>query len=306
MTMLPWRAAWEQALYGDDGFFRTSRPADHFRTSAHIAPFAEAIAELARRTAAATVVDLGAGGGELLSALRQILPGVRLIGVEVAPRPDGLPDEIEWLTELPDRIDGLLIANEWLDNVPVDVVERSSGNAHEVLVALPGGAESLGSAVSSDWLSRWWPVTEDGHRAEIGAARDAAWADAVARVDGTAVAIDYGHLADDRPPFGSLRSYLDGREVDVVPDGSRDITAHVAVDSVAEACGGRLLRQREALGLLGLDGARPPIDLAHADPAAYVRALSRSGEAAELLARGGLGDFWWIITDTAGHGTLAI
>lgn len=306
MTMLPWRAAWEQALYGDGGFFRTSRPADHFRTSAHIALFAEAIAELARRTSAATVVDLGAGGGELLRTLGELLPEVRLIGVEKAPRPSGLPAEIDWLDALPARIDGLLIANEWLDNVPVPVIERSAGTAREVLVAPRGGEEALGEPVDSDWLERWWPLTEDGQRAEIGAARDAAWADAVARVDGIAVAIDYGHLADDRPPFGTLTSFLHGREVDVVPDGSRDITAHVAVDSVAAECGGRLLRQREALGRLGLDGARPPIEMARADPAAYVRALSRSGEAAELLARGGLGDFWWIITDTAGHGTLAI
>ncbi|MCL8253086.1 hypothetical protein AERO_16995 [Aeromicrobium fastidiosum] len=65
----------------------------------------------------------------------------------------------------------------------------------------------------------------------------------------------------------------------------------------------RLVRQRDALAELGVDGARPPIDLARSDPSAYVRALSRAGEAAELTARGGLGDFWWIVTDTR-HGTL--
>ncbi|MGH3342464.1 MAG: SAM-dependent methyltransferase, partial [Carbonactinosporaceae bacterium] len=27
----------------------------------------------------------------------------------------------------------------------------------------------------------------------------------------------------------------------------------------------------------------------------YVRALQRAGEAAELTARGGLGDFWWLV-----------
>ncbi len=29
----PWRAAWEQALYGPGGFFLRDRPAEHFRTS---------------------------------------------------------------------------------------------------------------------------------------------------------------------------------------------------------------------------------------------------------------------------------
>lgn len=301
---IPWSVAWEAALYGPDGFFRTSRPADHFRTSVHVAAFAGAIAALVRRTSAATVVDLGAGGGELLTALHAQVPGVALIAVERGPRPDDLPAEITWQAELPDRIEGLLIANEWLDNVPVPIVQRTHSDTREVLVAPSGGAESLGSVQDTTWLTRWWPMREDGERAEVGEARDVVWADAVSRVHGTAIAIDYGHLVGERPAFGTLTSFLDGREVDVIPDGSRDITAHVAVDSVATACGGYLLRQREALALLGLDGSRPPIALAHSDPAAYVRALSHSGEVGELIARGGLGDFWWIITDTAGHGRL--
>ncbi|MCW2840882.1 MAG: hypothetical protein JWR55_2365 [Aeromicrobium sp.] len=303
---VPWRDAWERALYGDAGFFRTSRPGDHFRTSAHVGLFAEAVAELARRTSAATVVDVGAGGGELLTALDALLPGTELVGVELAGRPDGLPDRITWGPELPDRVEGVLIANEWLDNVPCPVVEvDDDGVVREVLVDPRTGRESLGEPYDSRWLGTWWPVAGPGRRAEDGQARDAAWADAVSRVHGTAIAIDYGHVRDDRPLFGSLRSYAGGREADVVPDGSRDVTAHVAVDAVAAACGGRLVRQRDALAVLGVDGSRPPIDRARSDPAGYLRALNRAGEAGELRARGGLGDFWWIIADTAGHGTLA-
>lgn len=302
---VPWRDAWERALYGDGGFFRTSRPVDHFRTSAHVGLFAEAVAELARRTSAPTVVDVGAGGGELLASLHGLLPGVDLIGVEIADRPSGLPARIDWRHDLPDRIDGVLIANEWLDNIPCAVVELDGrGVVRELAVDPATGDEAPGPPYDSRWLGEWWPLREPGQRAEDGQARDAAWADAVARVHGTAIAIDYGHLADDRPVFGSLRSYADGHEVDVRPDGRRDVTAHVAVDAVAAACGGRLLRQRDALTLLGVDGGRPPFALARSDPPAYVRALNRAGEAGELLARGGLGDFWWIIADTTGHGTL--
>lgn len=301
-----WRDAWERALYGDGGFFRTSRPIDHFRTNVHVGPFAAAVAEIVRRTSARTVVDVGAGGGELLIALHEALPDVELIGVEVSERPAGLPARIGWLPTLPDRVDGVLIANEWLDNITCEVVEVDDhGVAREVLVDPVTGAETPGDAYASNWLDQWWPLTEPGQRAEVGLARDLAWADAVSRVHGTAIAIDYGHLRADRPPFGSLRSYLDGREVDVRLDGTRDVTAHVAVDSAAAASGGRLVRQRDALIALGVDGGRPPIDLARSDPAAYVRALNRAGEAGELLARGGLGDFWWIVCDTAGHGTLA-
>jgi SAM-dependent MidA family methyltransferase len=305
-SAVPWRAAWDQALYAEHGFFRRSTPADHFRTSAHVAGYAEAIAELARRTGARTVVDLGAGGGELLADLLPLVGGeVDLIGVEIAPRPAALPPAVTWLPQLPQRVDGLLIANEWLDNVPCDVVEMDhAGVVREVLVNPTTGVESLGDAYESPWLSRWWPLREPGDRAEVGEARDAAWGDAVGRVDGIAIAIDYGHTRDDRPPFGSLRSYVNGRETDVVPDGARDVTAHVSVDAVAAATGATLVRQRDALGRLGVDATRPPLESSRSDPSGYVRALARATEAGELIARGGLGDFWWIVTETGGHGTL--
>lgn len=309
MTMgpLPWRDAWERALYANGGFFRTSRPAEHFRTSVHVGAFAGAIAELVRRTDAPLVVDLGAGGGELLAALQPLVgDDVELVGVEVAGRPEALHTSIGWSPALPERVDGLLIANEWLDNIPCDVVELDdAGVVREVLVDPANGVETLGDAYESSWLNDWWPLQEPGERAEVGDARDAAWADAVSRVNGTAIAIDYGHTRDSRPPFGTLRSYAGGRETEVVPDGSRDITAHVAVDSAAAATGATLIRQRDALRRLGLDGSRPPLELAHSDPSAYVRALATAGEVGELIGGGGLGDFWWLVTDTLGHGTLA-
>jgi SAM-dependent MidA family methyltransferase len=86
-----------------------------------------------------------------------------------------------------------------------------------------------------------------------------------------------------------------------VPDGSCDITAHVALDACAAHAtahapsGARLLRQRDALRALGITGARPALALASTQPAAYVRALATAGEAAELTAEGGLGDFGWLL-----------
>ena len=79
-----------------------------------------------------------------------------------------------------------------------------------------------------------------------------------------------------------------------MPDGSCDITAHVALDACA-LHGGRLSRQRDALRALGITGVRPPLALASTEPAAYVRALASAGEAAELTAAGGLGDFGWLL-----------
>ncbi|MDV9178276.1 hypothetical protein R6V09_50175, partial [Streptomyces sp. W16] len=136
---------------------------------------------------------------------------------------------------------------------------------------------------------------EEGLRAEIGLPRDTAWASAIATVDrGLAVAVDYAHTLDTRPPFGTLTGFREGRETAPVPDGSCDITAHVALDACALP-GARLLTQRAALRALGVTGARPPLTLASTDPTEYVRALASAGEAAELTATGGLGDFGWLV-----------
>ncbi|MEO6604073.1 MAG: SAM-dependent methyltransferase [Aeromicrobium sp.] len=294
-----WRDAWTSALYGDEGFYRTSRPGEHFRTSAQGGLFAEAIAELARRGGSTTIVDMAAGSGELLTSLHDLGVPATLIGVELVDRPIDLPAAIQWTNELPASIDGLLVAHEWLDNIPCEVVELGVDGVVRIVEVDPAtGPETLGAPYTSPWLDTWWPMTEPGQRAEVGESRDLAWADAVARVDGIAVAIDYAHTRETRPPFGSLRSYAGGREVDVIPDGTRDVTAHVAIDSVAAAVGATLTTQRDTLAELGLDGARPPLELATTDPAAYLLALTRATQAGELRARGGWGDFAWAMTNT--------
>lgn len=300
MPHVPWREAWNEALYGPEGFFLSQHPAQHFRTAvAASGLFAEAIGRLARDEGFGTVVDVGAGGGELLRGLHALEPDLTLVGVDLASRPDDLPAGIAWHRDIPAEFDGLLVAHEWLDNVPCDVVELDDdGVTRLVLVDPESGDERLGDPIESAWLDAWWPLAVPGDRAEIGEPRDEAWTQAVEAVTGIAVAIDYGHLVDARPPYGSLASYREGQEVDIRPDGSRDVTAHVAVDAVAECVGGRLERQRDVLARLGVDGTRPPLELADSDPPRYLAELARASEAAELRARGGWGDFWWIITDT--------
>ncbi len=317
---LPWRVATERALYGPDGFYRRAGgPAAHFRTSVHASRlFAVAVLRLLDavdaalgRPARLDLVDVGAGRGELLAQIAALagprLAGrLRLHGVEVADR--GLPAGIAWSSDLPRDVTGLVLANEWLDNVPVDVVELTPEGVRLVLVDPATGAERLGDAPEAAdlaWLARWWPLSEPGARAEVGRPRDAAWARAVRSLRaGVAVAVDYGHLRAERAagayPAGTLTGYRGGRGVRPVPDGSCDVTAHVAVDACAaagEAAGARgtaLLTQRDALHRLGISGARPPLDLASREPRAYLAALAEASEAAELTARGGLGDFWWL------------
>ncbi|MBV2354624.1 SAM-dependent methyltransferase [Streptomyces sp. J2-1] len=324
-----WREAAREALYGERGFYRRPEgPAGHFRTSVHAsALFAGAVARLLCRVddalghpAALDFVDMGAGRGELAAGVLGALPAgvaarTRLYAVEVAARPAGLDRRIGWSAEPPESVTGLLFANEWLDNVPVDVAEvDAAGVARQVLVA-PDGTEQPGAPVSgadAAWLARWWPLPpEEGLRAEIGHPRDLAWAAAVGRVArGLAVAVDYAHTAAARPPFGTLTGFRAGQETAPVPDGSCDITAHVALDACAEAARtaaptahspapapptARLHTQRAALHALGVTPARPPLALATTDPTAYLRALTTTGEAAELTDPAGLGGFTWLV-----------
>ncbi|MBM0240015.1 SAM-dependent methyltransferase, partial [Micromonospora sp. ATA32] len=301
------------------------------------------------------------------------------------------PEEIDWRDESPTGITGLLLATEWLDNVPLDVAvslrgraprkprhsppactsppssgppdqqtcqRRSTGGtnhrpaspdcywppsgsttcpstwpstpttARGTCWSTPTPARSRSAARSAPVTPGGWrpgghgprpflrprpgrfraarptqgssltvrsrsgcpetPTATSG-RAEIGRTRDEAWADAVRKIDrGLALAVDYGHTRDERPVDGTLTGYRAGRQVAPVPDGSCDVTAHVAVDSVAAAgatVAGRtytLVSQREALRALGADGRRPPLTLASTDPAGYVRALAAASAVAEL------------------------
>jgi SAM-dependent MidA family methyltransferase len=309
-VVVGWREATQQALYGPDGFFRREEPGAHFRTSAHVSPFfAKAVAQLAAQVGATTVVDVGAGGGELLLALQHLDPTWTLVGVEVRPRPAQLPPGIHWTDSVPAHLtDVLVVANEWLDNIPVDVVEvDETGIVRRIEVEPNTGKEWLADSVSgtdAQWLATWWPLDDapPGARAEVGWPRDEAWAKLVRAVDrGVLVAIDYAHVAGSRPPYGSLTAYRQGRQAPPVPDGSRDITSHVAIDSVAaagKAAGAShavLLTQRDALRALGIDGTLPPYDLARTNPAAYAEALAAASAARELLAPGGLGGFSWLL-----------
>jgi len=317
------------ALYADGGFYHRPEggPGHHFRTSTSATTrFAAALLRLAEHADAAldfpaefTLVEVAAARGALLAAVAdlvttaapQLAPRLRLVGVELAVRPAGLDPSIGWVRDVTDLVPrpvGLLIANEWLDNVVVDVIEQTRDGARVVEVSADG-TERVGGRVDDNqqrWLDEWWPLCNDGERAEVGDARDAAWLQAVARMErGVAVCVDYAHTLPEREAglwsAGTLTGYRDGRQVPPVPDGSCDLTAHVAIDAVEAAglAGGAqtsvLTDQRTALRALGVRGERPPVELARTDPRGYLLGLSAAGQEAELIARNGLGDFRWLV-----------
>ncbi|NRQ36100.1 hypothetical protein HII36_30330 [Nonomuraea sp. NN258] len=314
---LTWRAATERALYGREGFYLRERPSGHFRTSVSAsAAFADAVLALLVEVdaelggpPALDLVDIGAGEGVLVThVLAAAEPGLRerlrITAVDLSPRPAGLPEPIAWHTTVPAGITGLAIANEWLDNIPVDVAEQTHDGPRLVMVETETGEERLGDPVTPAdrlWLEQWWPLSRTGARAEIGHPRDTAWASVLTRlVRGRAIAVDYAHPVDNRPLCGTLTGYRDGAVVAPIPDGTCDITAHVALDACAAA--GRkagaisttLSTQRIALRSLGISGTRPPLDLASVDARAYLRALARASEEAELIDPAGLGGFGWL------------
>ncbi|WP_205326705.1 SAM-dependent methyltransferase [Glycomyces sp. YM15] len=301
-----WSAAMARALYGPDGFYRRELPGRHFATSAQAPAFAEAIARFADqvdarldRPEAFTVVDVGAGGGELLERLAGLLDErIRLVAVELRPRPEYLPERVAWQAEVPDAIEGLLIACELLDNAPCDVAVIDADGQARYEEVDETGATRLGDPITGEdaaWIAEWWPIAVEGERAEIGTPREDLWRGLTARLTrGTALAIDYGHLKGDRPEAGTMTGFKDGRETPPIPDGTRDITAHVAVDAID--CDLRE-PQRDALLRLGLDAALPDLALAFQDPVAYAEALARAGASTRLTDPAGLGAHWWLRTD---------
>jgi SAM-dependent MidA family methyltransferase len=312
----PWDVAWTAALYGAEGFYRRPEgPAGHFRTATHAAApvLAGALATLADRHGCSAIVDVGAGRGELLLALAEVAPHLRLHGVDVVERPPALTDRFEqvgWsagLHRLPDGAlaGALIVAWELLDVVPCPVVEVDGAGYLRTVLVDDGGRERLGEPLPAEqraWCERWWPLTEPGARAEVGLPRDKLWSALVARAaaaGGTAgttlLAVDYGHDRVGRPPGGTLVGYRQGRLVPAVPDGSCDVTAHVALDAVTDAgerAGARTLErtdQRAALRALGLTGRW------HAGEVPSAASLRRISAEAELLDPTGLGSFGWLL-----------
>jgi SAM-dependent MidA family methyltransferase len=330
---LPWPEVWEAALYGHDGFYRRPEgPAGHFRTASHAAGelLAAALERLALAAGCAAIVDVGAGRGELLCALAALPQGhgLRLHGVDVVDRPTGPPDGIGWSVGIDDlsqeTLDGaLVVCWELLDVVPCPVLELDENLVpRTVLVDPRTGIEHPGPPAPAEhraWAQRWWPLQDPrpGDRVEVGLPREELWARLAQRVavtdsGGLLLAVDYSHERSCRPAAGTLAGYRGGRLVPPVPDGSCDVTAHVALDAVATgtaSLGGERVLTVQSEALRGLDvrgRARGVADASAGtsvgvpaagspDPLGVLAALQRAGRARELVDPDGLGGFGWLL-----------
>ena len=321
--MRSWAGAWSQSA---QAFWSDAEPRDHFSTSAGEVVADRLLIELQRidgrldHPDQLTILDIGAGDGSLLRLIANRAPAslrgrLRLVGVDVRARSAQTAQTgPEWITTwAPSRLDvepvrGIVMAHEWLDEIPCDVIERDGAGRDRLVLVDDFGGEHLGpplddaqacaahgfdAGVAREWLAQWWPLAEPGDRAEVGLSRDAAWTWLTSLLGrGLVVATDYGHTRHERITRfrgGTLTGYAYGRQVRPVPSGSTNVTAHVAVDSCASAVPGTTLTsQRDMLAAVSATLPDP------GDALAFAQGLERRSSLAMLRDAQGLGAFTWM------------
>jgi SAM-dependent MidA family methyltransferase len=147
--------------------------------------------------------------------------------------------------EAPERFEGIVLANELFDALPVDVAVRAEGAWREQRVACRDGRLVW---VEGDELASEWREYAAHAAAEAGLSDDpvtielpVALRQCVEQIDkriahGWILALDYGYTQRElvRFPHGTLMAYRKHRAFEEVLDapGERDVTAHVPLDEL--------------------------------------------------------------------------
>ena len=232
------------------------------------------------------------------------------------------PDHVHGsIDELPDRFDGVVIANELLDNFPVALAIRSGEGWVERWVGSTDTAFGLVNEEArpevAEWCEAYAGVVPEGGMVEVQLAA-IEWVGAIlGRIErGALVVIDYGGTAEELEPRrtqGTLRTY---QRHHLGPDpllepGATDVTVDVnftALIAAAEAAGAsvELHRQDDFLADLGLrDVVRElrhrELELAKGEDAmARLKVRSELTDADTLLHPRGLGDFRVMVVRSSG------
>jgi NADH dehydrogenase [ubiquinone] 1 alpha subcomplex assembly factor 7 len=231
-----------------------------------------------------------------------------------APLPvTGMGPIVTALDELPAvALDGVVMANELLDNLPFRIVERTADGWAEVLVALDGDQLVETVVPALDELAAEADAVAADAEVPAGArlpvpTRITDWLHSCATAlrHGMLVVVDYVATASEllaRGPDGWLRTYREHGRGDppLVAPGDQDITVDVPAEYLVHAAsraGFQLVvavTQAEWLSSLGIeslvDHARAAWDArAHVGDLEAVRERSRVSEAAALVDPAGLG-----------------
>lgn len=327
---MPFDRFMDLSLYSPDGFFggealRSEKGGD-FLTSPEVSSlFGETLArhvdaERDRIGQPFTLVEAGAGSGSLLRPLLAIA-SVDALAVEASPAARAVLAEVAPVTEhMPERVRGVILANELLDNLPMALAQKVDGGWRERWVGLDGDQLTLVDAAPRSevvtWLDSYAGPVGDGGWVEV-QLEATRWLDAAitSLEAGSVVVIDYGDTAEGLLPRrsdGTLRTYrshhLGPHPLD--EPGATDITADVnfsALVDVAERRGAavRLHRQDDFLVSLGLGERLSEIrhsELEAAREGDQQRRLelrSLRTEAETLLHPRGLGDFRVLVAAVA-------
>ena len=322
---VPWRMAWERALYGPDGFYRRPEgPAGHFATATHGGTgqaLARTLWAWADRYGLDGFVDVGAGRGELLRHLYASRPGRPLSGLDVVPRPADLPEDVGWVESpggaglpaawRPDR--ALVVAHEWLDVVPCTIAEVApDGTLRELLATPPIRALNRTESGSYTTNSPWdhaFPGRISSGASGSGRQRSRRRLGPAIASRSAASATRRGRLCwTDWPParspwpwttgipsrtgHGRGRSPHTGRGASSTP--SRTAPATSPPTSPSTRCARRVGFASARRSRAWRSRATRP---RRVDPAGYLQALADQSAVAELRRPGGFGDFWWVIAE---------
>jgi SAM-dependent MidA family methyltransferase len=311
----------ELALYGAEGFYTkvdggsAGRRGD-FITSPEIGPLFGAViaryldAEWERigRPDPFTVVDAGAGPGTLarsvFAAVPDCLDALRYVAAEVSgAQRSRHPDGVDSRPDLPDEpFDGVVIANELLDNLPFRLAVFDNG-WREAFVDLGADGRFVERlSTPFDPVPACLPTTGNfGARAPL-VDRAAATIEGARRLvrSGSVVVIDYGTpltaMLAARPWRDWLRTYRGNERGDhyLVAAGSQDITIEVPIDQLPEPDTVRTqsqFLQRWGIDELVEEGKRIWTEQSARPGLEAMRMRSRISEAEALLAPDGLGNF---------------
>jgi SAM-dependent MidA family methyltransferase len=133
----------------------SSKDGSDFVTAPELSPFfgrslARQVAQVLQATQTDTVYEFGAGTGKLaehiISSLQSEYPGLlrHYVVVDISShlrsvqqtRLAAFGDLVQWASELPPTLNGVLLGNEVLDAMPVQLLQRTGGIWHERGVAL--------------------------------------------------------------------------------------------------------------------------------------------------------------------------
>ena len=237
---IPFQRFMEAALYHPElGYYR--RPRDpfgmhgDFYTAEQLQPvFGIVMAEQIRRLRDRmgnpedfTVVELGAGRGEMTAALGEF----SYVPVDLGGR-------------MPDGVRGVVFSNEFFDALPVHAAVMRGSETRELRVGMEGDRFAWIEAGPAPeevecYRKRYLGALSDGQIFEA-ALKSLAWLERIvaALLDGFVLTIDYGYTAAElaRFPGGTLMSYRRHQALeDVLKDpGEQDITAHVCFSALQE------------------------------------------------------------------------